>query len=131
VADLRVGAFVDEGQKLAAIVPAGRLRVVAEFAPSAALGRIQSGQAAHLRLVGFPWTEYGSVPAAVDTVASEVRAGTVRVELSIRPDHRSPVPFQHGLPGTVEIEVERVSPALLVLRTAGRLLTSPASASAP
>src|SRR5207302_7457091 len=31
VADLRIGAFVDEGQKLGAIVPSGRLRVVAEF----------------------------------------------------------------------------------------------------
>ena len=29
------------------------------------------------------------------------------------------LPLEHGLPGTVEVEVERLSPAALVLRTAG------------
>src|SRR5262249_49022544 len=120
VAELRVGSFVDEGQKLGAIVPSGRLRVVAEFAPSSALGRIKPHQVARLRLVGFPWTEYGSVPAVVQTVASEVRDGTVRVELAFQQQPTSAVPFQHGLPGTVEVEVERLSPATLVLRAAGR-----------
>jgi multidrug resistance efflux pump len=131
VVDLRIGAFVAEGQKLGAIVPAGRLKAVAEFEPSAALGRVRAGQPARLRLVGFPWTEYGSVPAIVDTVASEVRAGTVRVELTIEPDADSAVPFQHGLPGTVEIEVERVSPAMLVLRAGGRLMTRPVIPAVP
>jgi multidrug resistance efflux pump len=125
VADLRSGAFVSEGQKLGAIVPEGRLRVVAEFEPAAALGRIRPLQPARLRLVGFPWTEYGSVPAIVDNVAREVRSGSVRVELTIHPDAASAVPFQHGLPGAVEIEIERISPAALVLRAGGRLVTRP------
>ncbi len=125
VAELRLGSFVAEGQKLGAIIPAGRLRVVAEFEPSAALGRIRQGQPARLRLVGFPWTEYGSVPAVVDNVAREVRSNTVRVELAIRQDAASAVPFQHGLPGVIEVEVERVSPAILVLRSGGRLVTRP------
>jgi membrane fusion protein (multidrug efflux system) len=30
------------------------------------------------------------------------------------------VPMQHGLPGTIEVEVERISPAALVLRAVGR-----------
>lgn len=125
VAELRAGAFVAEGQKLAAILPEGLLRVVAEFAPSSALGRVRPGQPARVRLVGFSWTEYGSIAATVETVASEIRAGTVRVELAIHPDPSSAVPFQHGLPGSVEIEVERVAPAALVLRAGGRLLTRP------
>jgi len=125
VAELRIGAFVAEGQRLGAIIPAGRLRVVAEFEPSSALGRIRPGQQARLRLVGFPWTEYGSIATTVDNVASEVRAGTVRVELTMQPDAASAVPFQHGMPGAVEIEVERLSPAALVLRVGGRLLTRP------
>jgi hypothetical protein len=104
--------------------------VVAEFPPSSALGRIRPSQAARLRLVGFPWTEYGSIAAVVNAVASEVRAGTVRVELAIQPDEASAVPFQHGLPGTVEIEVERVAPATLVLRAGGRLLTRPVTQAA-
>lgn len=130
VAELRAGAFVAEGQKLAAILPEGRLRVVAEFAPSSALGRVRPGQPARVRLVGFPWTEYGSIAATVETVASEIRAGTVRVELAIQPDPSSAVPFQHGLPGSVEVEVERVAPASLVLRAGGRLLTRPVGPSA-
>jgi len=78
-----------------------------------------------MRLTGFPWTEYGSVVAVVDNVASEVRSGTVRVELAIHPDAASAVPMQHGLPGSLEVEGERVSPAALALRAGGRLLTSP------
>lgn len=131
VAELRIGAFVAEGQKLGAIVPTGGLKVVAEFTPASALGRIRPGQPARVRLVGFPWTEYGSVPAVVRTVASEVRSGTVRVELALQPDATSAVPFQHGLPGAVEIEVERASPAALVLRAGGRLVTRPVSRDAP
>jgi len=123
VADVRPGAFLAEGQKIGAIVPSGALRVVAEFHPSSALGRIHPGQPARLRLVGFPWTEYGSVPAVVDKVATEVRSTTMRVELALEPDAASAIPLPHALPGTVEIEVERISPAALVLRAAGRAVT--------
>jgi membrane fusion protein (multidrug efflux system) len=130
VADLRIGGFVSEGQRLGAIVPIGRLKVVAEFDPASALGRVRPGQPARLRLVGFPWTEYGSVQAVVETVAGEVRSGTIRVELAILPDGSSAVPFQHGLPGAVEIEVERISPATMVLRAGGRLLARPIQSNA-
>jgi hypothetical protein len=41
----------------------------------------------------------------------------------LRPDAAPPIPLQHGLPGTVEVEVDHVPPATLVLRTAGRLFT--------
>ncbi|HKP86948.1 MAG TPA: HlyD family efflux transporter periplasmic adaptor subunit [Blastocatellia bacterium] len=123
IAELRVGSVVREGDKLGAVLPAGTLRVVAEFLPSAALGRIQPGQQARLRLEGFPWTEYGGVRATVANVAGEPRDGRVRVELTINADPSSLIPLQHGLPGTVEIEVERVSPAQLCLRAAGKRLT--------
>jgi membrane fusion protein (multidrug efflux system) len=128
-AGLRVGSVVSEGEKLGAIVPTSVLKVVAEFAPSVALGRIRSGQRARLRLEGFPWTEYGGVSATVSNVASEPRGDRVRVELTISPDSPSAIPLQHGLPGTVEVEVERVSPASLLLRAAGRRLGGVARAS--
>jgi multidrug resistance efflux pump len=126
---LRPGAYVRDGEVLGAIVPSGTLRIVAEFAPEAALGRIRAGQRARLRLEGFPWAQYGSVPATVSAVAGEIRGGRVRVELNIGAD-RSRVPLQHGLPGSVEVEVERVTPALLVFRAAGQLISSPVSPSA-
>lgn len=122
VTERRVGEFVDEGDELAAIVPAGTLRIVAYFIPAAALGRIQPGQRARLRLEGFPWAQYGSIPATVSNVASELQNGRVRVELAVQASPNSPIPLQHGLPGEVEVEVERISPVTLILRVAGRLV---------
>lgn len=123
-ATLRPGAVVDEAEKLGAIVPEGKLRVVAQFPPAAALGRIRVGQPARMRLDGFPWAQYGSIPATVSRVAGEVRDGAVRVELRIDPASPSRVPLQHGLPGSVEVEVEQLTPAALVLRAAGRFWTA-------
>ncbi len=119
---LRPGAHISEGQQLGLILPGGRLQVVAEFTPSAALGRVHPGQRAALRLDGFPWAQYGVVPARVSHVAGDIRDGKVRVELAVLPQAHSRIPFQHGLPGTVEIEVEQLSPAALVLRSAGQAL---------
>jgi len=122
VAKLQVGTFVLEGDRLGVIVPQGELRAVAHFLPPPALGRIQPGQLARMRLDGFPWTQYGAITATVASVANEIRDGRVRVELTVHLDPTSPIPFQHGLPGTVEVEVDHVSPATLLLRIAGKLL---------
>lgn len=124
VADLQIGQIVHAGNKLGTIVPSGNLRVIAEFHPSAALGRVREGQKARLRLDGFPWTEHGEVTCQVIKVASEPRSGTIRVELSVINSPPS-IPLQHGLPGSVEIEVEKVSPATLVLRAAGKSIIQP------
>jgi multidrug resistance efflux pump len=114
-----IGAFVHEGEELGTVVPDGELRIVANFAPSAALGRIQPGQSGRMQLTGFPWTQYGAVSGTVVRVAEELRDGLVRVELSIADRAQLPIHLQHGLPGTVEIEIERASPAALVWRAAG------------
>ena len=106
------------------IIP-GMLKIMTDFLPPAALGRIQPGQPARLRLKGFPWTQYGAVAATVTSVASEVRNGWVRVERAVRSDAASPIPLQHGLPGAIEVKVDHVSPATLVLRTAGPLFAGP------
>jgi multidrug resistance efflux pump len=123
-ADVRVGAVVDEGSRLAAIVPESPLRVVAQFAPASAIGRVHVGQPARVRLLGFPWAEYGSLQAEVTAVADELRDGLVRVELGVG-SLPGALPLTHALPGSVEIEVERVRPAWLVLRSLGGLLTRP------
>lgn len=120
---LKTGAYVAEGDRVAAIVPAGGLRIVAQFDPPAAIGRLREGQPARMRLAGFPWTQYGSMEATVAHVADEIRDGKVRVELALGDRGRLKVEPQHGMPGSVEVEVERVTPAALVLRLAGRWLT--------
>jgi len=127
VIPLRVGSFLDAGDRVAAVVPAGDLRIVAEFSPPDALGRVRPEQSGRLRLDGFPWVHYGTVSATVARVANETQNGKIRVELDVGEAPSIPVPLQHGLPGTLEVEVEKVSPAALVLRVIGRALSRPAS----
>ncbi|MGH9802573.1 MAG: HlyD family efflux transporter periplasmic adaptor subunit, partial [Blastocatellia bacterium] len=125
VAELRAGQVVREGDKLGSILPAdpnGQLKAVAEFAPSDSLGRIRAGQFAKLRLDGFAWSEYGKLSAEVTNIAAEPRSGKIRVELQVHPESAPMIRLQHGLPGSLEIEVERISPAALVLRSVGKLL---------
>lgn len=120
IGTVRLGSVVKEGDRIGTIVARGDLRVVAELAPAQALGRVRPGQSARVRFEGFPWTEFGDVTAVVTDVASEVRNDHARADLTIvRQDGR--IPLQHGLPATVEIEIERMSPARLVLRAAGQL----------
>jgi multidrug resistance efflux pump len=128
MSSLKIGEILVEGQKLATIVPYGDLKIGAQFVPQSALGRVKPGQTARLRLDGFPWIQYGSVPARVDKVATESLDGFVRVELTLVPTPGLAIPMEHGLPGSVEIEVEEVSPAVLVLRAAGKLIAAPAEA---
>jgi len=126
VTPVQIGAVIREGDRLASIVPDGNVRVVAEFA-APALGKLRPGQRSRLRLDGFPWTQYGYVIATVRSVASETRERLVRVELDVQRDERSQIPLEHGMPGAVEVEVERVAPLGLVLRALGHALsgTSP------
>jgi membrane fusion protein (multidrug efflux system) len=119
VAVLRTGSFVRAGDRLAVVVPGGNLIAVAQFSPSSAIGRIRAGQVAHLRLDGFPWTQYGTVDATVLRAANEVRDGTVRVELAIHPESNARIVVEHGLPGSAEVAVDEISPLALLLRTAG------------
>jgi membrane fusion protein (multidrug efflux system) len=124
VAALRPGAWVGEGQHVATVLPPGRLRVVAEFLPATALGRVQAGQAAQVRLDGFPWAQHGSLAARVDTVAGEVREQRLRAELAIEPGSSlRGLALQHGQSGRVEVALEAVSPAVLLLRSMGQRLS--------
>jgi len=123
VASLRVGSVVEAGQRVGAVVPDGIIRAVAFFSPAEAAGRLRPRQRARLRLDGFPWTQYGSLSAQVTGVGSEPQGGMVRVELELREEAEpARIPLEHGLPGAAEVEVEQVSPAVLALRAAGRLV---------
>jgi membrane fusion protein (multidrug efflux system) len=121
---LEAGAFVEEGGLIASIVPVGNMKVVAEFAPARVLGRMVPGQSARMRLDAFPWAQFGTLALEVERVASEVRNGRIRVEFAPRGINDARL-LQHGLPGTVEVAIERTSPALLALRAAGQLVTRP------
>jgi membrane fusion protein (multidrug efflux system) len=119
---VQIGALVREGELIAAIVPGGTVRAVADFA-APALGRLRQGQRARLRLDGFSWTQYGHVDATVTRVASETREQRVRVELAVHRSAASQIPLRHGMPGVAEIEVERVAPLALLVRSLGRTIS--------
>src|SRR5262249_23213263 len=91
VAELAAGDFIADGQRLGTILATdAEVRVRARF-PKEMVGIIQPGQTAQLKLDGYPWTIYGTVPAKVTRVGTEpgiaatpeAVPGTVRVELDI------------------------------------------------
>ncbi|HWN71583.1 MAG TPA: HlyD family efflux transporter periplasmic adaptor subunit [Haliangium sp.] len=118
----RIGSMVETGQTVAVITPEGGLTVVADFAPLDAVGRVRVGQRARMRADGFPWTQYGTLAAHVSAVSGEAEGGLVRATLTIADPERTPIPLRHGITGSVEVEIEEVSPATLLMRAAGGLL---------
>ncbi|CAM2066003.1 HlyD family efflux transporter periplasmic adaptor subunit [Sulfidibacter corallicola] len=115
------GSFVSQGETLGTILPTGDLIAVAWFEPRQSLARIFPGQRARIKLDGFPWTQFGYLPATVRRTGRETRDGRVRIEIQLEPPSEYRVPLQHGLPGTVEVEIERISPAALLWRMLGRM----------
>lgn len=113
------GAVVGAGEVLAVLVPEARMGAVAWFAPGEAIGRIEPGQRAELRLDAFPWTEHGALPARVLSVEEESGGERVRVGLAL--DHADTPGRRHGLRATAVIEVGRRTPARLLLARLGRL----------
>jgi multidrug resistance efflux pump len=114
---LTAGALVKQGTRLASVVPDGALQIVAEFTPASAAGRVHAGERARFRIQALGWTGGATIDARVTRVATEAIDGLVRVELQALPSVR--VPVEHGLPGIVDVETDRLSPLQFLLRTAG------------
>jgi hypothetical protein len=115
------GSFIEAGEKIGTILPVGRVHAVAFF-PADALGRIHTSQMGRVRLSGFSWLEYGTLPARVVRVAEEPDSGRFRVELDLSLKQAPSMPVLHGLPGIVAIEVDQLAPWRLALRQVGRLV---------
>jgi len=126
VVELASGAYTTQGQRLGTILAKGELRVRARL-PKETVGIVRPGQPAQLKLDGYPWSVYGKVPAKVTSIGTEPTVlvtpeavpGTVRVEFEILPAADSRIKIQHGMTATVEVEVARVSPFILLLRALG------------
>ena len=121
VMTIQPGMVLQTGEKVASVVPQRGLYIISEF-PARTIGRVRPGQSARVRLDNFPWTQYGTVPATVQKIANEDDGGKVRVELSLHPRQHTNIHLEHGLSGIVEVEVEKVTPIVLVMRTAGHLI---------
>ncbi len=124
VTALKPGAVVELGDRVAVVIPGGEFEVVAYFAASDSLGRIRSGQPAKLGLFAYPWIRFGKLGARVERVSSEAADGRIRVELRLSGPPPAAVTIQHGLPGKLAVEVERVAPIELLLRVVGKRIES-------
>lgn len=116
-----VGMNVNPEERLATILPDSEIKIVSFFDPKDSNGRLKEGQQAVLRVDNFPWTQYGTVGATVTRVGIEPRDGLVRVELKVTKPNPV-IPVSHGLTGLAEVEIERVTPFQLLLRTVGKSL---------
>ncbi|MFO0666701.1 MAG: HlyD family efflux transporter periplasmic adaptor subunit [Polyangiaceae bacterium] len=119
ISPISTGQRLPAGTRIATIVPPTKLRVVANFAPEEAIGRVKPGQHVVLRVDNYSWAQYGTVDAVVDQVANETRDGLVRAEMHISKENPE-IPLVHGLTTQAEVDVERVSPLGLLLRMAGQ-----------
>src|SRR5262249_44610496 len=123
-AEHQVGSGVPSAARLGISVAPGRAPGRAGLLP-AALRRARRRPPARPRHRAFPWAQYGSLAATVTQVGNDTTSdGQIRVELSLAAAQTSAIPLGHGLPALVEIEVGRVSPAVLALRTGGELLAT-------
>ena len=118
----RRGDVVQAGEELAVVLPEGELRIVADFPVAQTAGRVAVGQAARMRLDGFPWAQHGSLAARVTALADEPVGDALRVELAPVDPETFDVRLRHGMTGGVEVFVEVASPLELVLRAVGRRL---------
>jgi hypothetical protein len=114
----------------ASALVAGDGFVIADFA-AAKPGRIRRGQAAWLYPVRDGGKQAGSVPAVVIDIISSPLAEPARVKLFPVLDRDLSKLLPEGQKVRVEIEVESVSPAVLVLRTSGLLVDTPGVALSP
>lgn len=121
VASVAPGTTLEPGARVATIVPAGSLRIVARFAPDDAVGLVTKGQRAEMRVASRPWTQFGTLHARVLNAGSEPRDGTVRVELEVVEENPR-LPLTNGLTGNVEVAVAELSPLEFLFRQAGQRL---------
>ncbi len=120
VSPCRPGSVLMAGDLVAVVIPDGDLKVSARFQARPGLGRIGSGQPARMRLDALPWMRFGQIEAQVVRVGQETVEGLLRVECRLLSDHHHGADLQHGMQGTLVVEVDRMSPLELVLTLAGK-----------
>jgi len=96
----------------------GPQQVAATFPSDSALG-ITRGQIVDFHPVGNIGALNGPIPGIVSRVSEDPSGELTLVEIALRLESSLPAPLQEGLRGRVDIELEQVSPATLILRSAG------------
>lgn len=118
---IQPGSVLELGERIGSVVAEEPIEAEA-WVRAEHMGRIDPGQPARVRFDAFPWTEFGMVEGEVRSVSSRAHEGRFRLMLTLN-EASSAVPLQHGLVGEAQVEVERASPAQIIIRTVGRALT--------
>lgn len=98
--------------------------VRADFA-RAAQGRIKLYQPAYLRLDGEIGKQAGLIPAIVIESQNLPNEDRVQTDFVVYWETVPSVTPQKGLTGQMEVEIESISPAVMVLRAAGFFIKQP------
>ena len=104
--------------------------IVADF-PSEARGRIHRGQAALVQFDGDFGNQIGAIPAIVTNVPIPGREERVEVKLYLLANIAFSGLSQDNLTGQAQVEVEHISPAILVMRAAGQFVDTPSVSLSP
>jgi membrane fusion protein (multidrug efflux system) len=125
VASLRPGSVVHPGQRLGVIVPSGKLIAVAQFAPSAVIGRIRPGQSARLRLDGFHGRNTERCPRRSAALAAKFAMEPCGLNLWSSRGLDRESRWSTVCQGSIEVALEEITPFTLLLRAAGALQAAP------
>jgi hypothetical protein len=104
----------ETGQPVLMVVPEGTsdLKILARVS-EAQVRRIKKGQPVHIKLAGFPYREYGYLEGNVMDIPEVSVDDHYTVSIQLQDGNRTntghTIPFNNQLPGTCEIEIERVS----------------------
>lgn len=101
--------FVHKGEEVLTVVPGGSSgRILARaLLPYTGSGKVGPGMAAHIRLDGYPYQEFGVLNGTVDHISPVPGEQGYEVEISV-PDslvssYDKPIPFRQEMQGTVRI----------------------------
>jgi membrane fusion protein len=74
-----VGAAVDSGSLIAAIIPDESQLRARLFVPTRAIGKVRPGQTVSIRYDAFPYQKYGTFKGQIEDVSNEDARSKVRV----------------------------------------------------
>ncbi len=93
--------------------------------------QLRRGQRAFLHLNPPEGTAVGAVPAIMTAVERDPQQATVQTQFVALWDDAAPIAPQDGLQGRIAVELEYVSPAMLLMRTVGQYADTPQVQTSP
>ncbi len=114
--DRRAGQLLAAGEVILALVGSGEGvegPIARGSMPAHAIGQVDTGAIAEVRLQAFPWEEFGSLEAVVSRIAPLPENGNYRIELrfpaGLKTKSGRQIPFREELAGVAILHIHRRS----------------------